>query len=272
MESETLKALARGWTTNDWPTISCPTCTRGELAPDDQHPLTWEESWESRDWRKHDHWEPDWIRGQFHGALVCDRTQCREYVTITGDWRLVEQRDDENRWDGDQYEPLFTPRFILPALRLLSAAPRLEIPAPIEQRLQAASTVLWADPSSAGNRVRAAAEALLDDLNIPRTTTASTGRTQRLSAHDRIAKFRTAGHPDEADLLEAVKWIGNDASHDDSLSVADVLDGVELLEHALRLLYDTRPATLKQRATRINQQRGTRPRPQSTDQQPSPLP
>ncbi|GAA3482233.1 hypothetical protein GCM10018966_067650 [Streptomyces yanii] len=69
----------------------------------------------------------------------------------------------------------------------------------------------------------------------------------------------TAGHPEEADLLEAVKWIGNDASHEDSLSVADVLDGVELLEHALRLLYDTRPVVLKERATRINKQRGTRP-------------
>ncbi|MDX2733604.1 DUF4145 domain-containing protein [Streptomyces sp. PA03-2a] len=260
MDTEALKAIARGWTDGAWPTIPCPSCARGELGlPDDQHALAQEESWESRDWRKHDHWEPDWIHGQFHGALVCGRTQCREYVAIAGDWRLVEQLDDENRWDGGSYEPLFTPRFFLPALRLLTATPRLEIPASIEERLLAASTVLWAEPSSAGNRVRAAAEALLDDQNVPRTTTTAKGRTQRLTAHSRIVEFRAAGHPEEADLLEAVKWIGNDASHEDSLSVADVLDGVEILEHALRLLYDTRPALLKERATRINQQRGTRP-------------
>ncbi|MDP9612847.1 DUF4145 domain-containing protein [Streptomyces demainii] len=259
MEVEVLKTLARGWTDDTWPMIPCPSCSRGELGPDDQHPLAREESWESKDWRKHDFWEPEWIHGQFHGALVCGRAQCREYVAVTGDWKLIEQRDDENRWDGDSFQPLFTPRFFLPALKLLPTAPRLEIPAPIEERLQAASTVLWADPSSAGNRVRAAAEALLDDQNIPRTATTAKGRTQRFTAHDRIVKFRTAGHPEEADLLEAVKWIGNDASHEDSLSVADVLDGVDLLEHALRLLYDTRPATLKERASRINQQRGTRP-------------
>ncbi|RVU16261.1 DUF4145 domain-containing protein [Streptomyces antnestii] len=236
-----------------------PALAENSASPTTSTPFAQAESWKSRDWRKHDHWEPDWIHGQFHGALVCGRTQCHEYVAITGDWRLVEQLDDENRWDGGSYEPLFTPRFFLPALRLLTAAPRLEIPAPIEERLLAASTVLWAEPSSAGNRVRAAAEALLDDQNVPRTTTTAKGRTQRLTAHSRIVEFRAAGHPEEADLLEAVKWIGNDASHEDSLSVADVLDGVELLEHALRMLYDTRPALLKERATRINQQRGTRP-------------
>ncbi|MEV5778567.1 DUF4145 domain-containing protein [Streptomyces antimycoticus] len=259
MEVEVLKTLARGWTDNTLPMIPCPSCSRGELGPDGQRPLAREESWESKDWRKHDFWEPGWIHGQFHGELVCGRAQCREYVAVTGDWKLIEQRDDENRWDGDSFHPLFTPRFFLPALKLLPAAPRLKIPAPIEERLHAASTVLWADPSSAGNRVRAAAEALLDDQNIPRTATTAKGKTQRFTAHDRIVKFRTAGYPEEADLLEAVKWIGNDASHEDSLSVADVLDGVDLLEHALRLLYDTRPATLKERASRINQQRGTRP-------------
>ncbi|MFE3142962.1 hypothetical protein [Streptomyces scopuliridis] len=71
-------------------------------------------------------------------------------------------------------------------------------------------------------------------------------------------EFRTAGHPEKADLLEAVKWSGNYAGHEDSSSVADVLDRVDLPEHALRWLYDTRPATLKEGATRISRQRGTR--------------
>ncbi|MGW2512136.1 hypothetical protein ACWC0A_22575 [Streptomyces scopuliridis] len=50
---------------------------------------------------------------------------------------------------------------------------------------------------------------------------------RRLSAHNSVVEFRTAGHPEKADLLEAVKWTGNYAGHEDSSSVADVLDGVD---------------------------------------------
>ncbi|MFE2746226.1 DUF4145 domain-containing protein [Streptomyces scopuliridis] len=72
---------------------------------------------------------------------------------------------------------------------------------------------------------RAAAEAFLDDQNVPRTATTAKSKIQRLSAHNSIVEFRTAGHPEKADLLEAVKWTGNYAGHEDSSSVADVLHG-----------------------------------------------
>lgn len=50
-----------------------------------------------------------------------------------------------------------------------------------------------------------------------------------------------------SDALEAVKWIGNTGSHEANLSVSDVLDGVEMLGHALRSIFDDQAAALKKK-------------------------
>jgi uncharacterized protein DUF4145 len=54
----------------------------------------------------------------------------------------------------------------------------------------------------------------------------SNGKRRRLSTHERITEFRKS--EGAADSLEAVKWIGNQGSHESALSATDVLDGAEL--------------------------------------------
>jgi hypothetical protein len=59
------------------------------------------------------------------------------------------------------------------------------------------------------------------------------------------------------ELLRAVKWIGNHGSHEEpDLTVDDVLETVELLAHALDLVYDDRGERLSVRAAAVNAQKG----------------
>ena len=61
-----------------------------------------------------------------------------------------------------------------------------------------------------------------------------------------------------AGFLLAVKWIGNNGSHSDSISIQEALDGAELFSHALGLLYDTKASKLKKKALKINASKGDR--------------
>lgn len=61
-------------------------------------------------------------------------------------------------------------------------------------------------------RFRAAAEALLTDRKIPKTTIFKEKRRVWLNLHSRIDKFKKVA-PDSADYLFAMKWIGNTGNH-----------------------------------------------------------
>ncbi|MGY5099442.1 DUF4145 domain-containing protein [Streptomyces sp. 900105245] len=246
-----LRAIARGFPENlaDWPHIPCPTCTRGALLPvPDSFEV--EESVTSRSWHGHDEWEPDWIRGGFHCVLTCRKETC-DQVRVIGDMTVG--------WTGRDdvpYERHLTPTMFFPALPLLEN--RGLCPSEVGERVDAAAKILWLDPNSAANRVRAAVEALMDDQGVIRKKLGRAGRGVRLSLDDRITTFKTAlpQHRDAADLLLAVKWIGNVGSHEDVLRIPDVLEGVEFLDHALSLIYDTNHDDMKKRASNVTARQG----------------
>ena len=61
--------------------------------------------------------------------------------------------------------------------------------------------------------------------------------------------------PGNAEMLLAVKWIGNDGSHDADLTVDDVVEAAEMVEHVLKQIFDeSKP--LKTRAQAINRSKG----------------
>lgn len=128
---------------------------------------------------------------------------------------------------------------VLPALPLI--VPDDRFPESVVRMANEASSVLWTDPSSAANRVRSAVEELLTLQKVPRTVTKN-GKRTRLSLDARIAKFKAARskHAEASDLLKAIKWIGNDGSHGRALTAPQVIEAAELLEHALKQIYDKR--------------------------------
>lgn len=137
-------------------------------------------------------------------------------------------------------------------------------PNEVRERIEEAARLIWADPASAANRLRSAIEELLTAQKVPRTRLVAKkggaqGRSRRrLTAHDRIELLKVK-EPGAADLLEAVKWIGNSGSHESGMRVGDVLDGVALMEHALHELYDNRGKELAKMAKKINARKGPLP-------------
>ncbi|MFG2778229.1 DUF4145 domain-containing protein [Streptomyces prunicolor] len=245
-----LREIAKGFPENldDWPHVPCPTCTRGVLLPD-RDSFVEEESVTSLSLRVHEVWEPEWIQGSFYCVLTCRKESC-DHVRVIGEMTVGGGRDDV------QYEKFLTPIMFIPALPLLES--RGFCPEEVKERVDAASKILWADPNAAANRIRAAVEALMDDRGVIRKKLNGAGKAVRLSLDNRIATFKKAlpQYTDAADLLLAVKWIGNVGSHEDVLRIPDVLEGVEFLDHALSLIYDTNRDDIKKRASEVTARQG----------------
>jgi hypothetical protein len=205
--------------------------------------------WQSEQW---DEWEPDWIHGGFHSVLRCGKRTC-DLVRVVGKMVLV--ADERGGWDGQSWVHEFSPLFFHPALPLLQS--HEAAPEAVLQRVAAASTVLWADPSSAANRLRSAVEALMDDQGIPRKGSGKKGPFD-LTLHKRIENLATAkpAYADAAQMILAVKWIGNVGSHEDALKSSNVLDGAEILDFALTEIYDKSRDAIKQLAAEITARKG----------------
>ncbi|UXY24934.1 DUF4145 domain-containing protein (plasmid) [Streptomyces cynarae] len=246
-----LREIAKGFPDNpdDWPHIPCPTCTRGALLPV-RDSFEMEESVTSKSLRDHEVWEPEWIQGGFHCMLTCRKKTC-DHVRVIGEMTV--------RWTGQgdttPYETHLAPTMFYPALPLLES--RELCPPEVGERVDAAAKILWLDPNAAANRIRAAVEALMDDRGVIRM---KPGRTKpvRLSLDNRIAIFETAlpQQADAAELLLAVKWIGNVGTHEDVLLIPDVLEGVEFMDDALSLIYDTNRDDIKKRASEVTARQG----------------
>ena len=56
----------------------------------------------------------------------------------------------------------------------------------------------------------------------------------------------------------AVKWIGNDGSHEGDLSQNDLLDVFEILNYVLDEMYEQRAKNVAKLATKINKAKGSR--------------
>ncbi|WP_159072859.1 DUF4145 domain-containing protein [Streptomyces glaucescens] len=153
------------------------------------------------------------------------------------------------------YREHLTPQFFMPELPLIQSFG--DCPKQVREMIEAASPVLWVDPSSAANRLRSSVEALMDWEGIPRKWS-SNGKSYNLSLHRRIERFKTAKptFSKAADLLLAVKWIGNVGSHGSVIRVLDVLDAVDILDRIIQQLYDTSPARIERKAEEIIARKG----------------
>lgn len=244
-----LRAIAEGLDGDgpQWPHIPCPSCRRGGLILVDES-LVQEETVKSKRNQSHPDWEPDWVYGNFSCLLRCQKPGC-DPVRAVGDTGLYLARSE------DGYVNFYSPKFFLPHLPLIESYDLC--PPPIQERIDAAAKIIWADPSSAANRLRSAVEALLDDQGIPRKRIRD-GRPFDVSLHSRIVAYKTAKpeHARAADLVLAVKWIGNVGSHTHDLRISDVLDGVEILDHTLDQIYDSTREEIIKKAADIAARKG----------------
>ncbi|HLL06997.1 MAG TPA: DUF4145 domain-containing protein [Myxococcaceae bacterium] len=234
--------------TTGWP---CPRCYDGMLVPA-AHSFHKQETFESRDAKQSEDWEPDWEEERFAGLLACNRNECAESVAVCGRTHLEPSSDDPHQWII-----VYAPRFFLPAPPIFRV-PNGTIQS-VRDELMRAWTLYWSDAASCANRIRTCVELLLTYVGVPQSTRPLGKKPARLSLHARIEKFRVRA-PELAESLMAVKWLGNAGSHVGELKKDDVLDGFELLEHVLAEVFEERSKRLKRLQKDIVKWKGPRKR------------
>ncbi|MBF6427829.1 DUF4145 domain-containing protein [Nocardia cyriacigeorgica] len=230
-----VRLLADWFRVNNWPVLPCPVCRKGKLTSDEKH-LKHVQSPSTYGW-EHDSGDPADIRGILYGVLYCNDRACGEQVAVVGDYAV--QRDIDDTLDN-----YVRVRMLHPPVPVVEVPD--SVPDSIRRTLIRAAGVSWSDPSAGVALLRQSIERLMDERGI--AATASNGRFRTL--HQRITDFRGI-ESEVADLLEAVKWVGNEGSHPGGLAAVDFVEAAELVELALKLLYKPDTTALHERARRV---------------------
>jgi len=204
--------------------------------------------------KAHGHWawEPDWIRGAFTTTGTCQNKDCGYKVAASGTYEVdAAQLVVEEDMAGAPYSDYFTFQSFSPPLQLMKLP--VGTPDQVQEGVDRAAAVLFADPGLAATALRLVVEQFL-------TTEGVSSRRAKggfASADERIRTWRSAaaGRERVADLLLAAKWIGNAGTHSlATLTVAEVLEGAEFLSEAFHVLFEG--PTIDARAQAINKARG----------------
>ncbi|WP_157001131.1 DUF4145 domain-containing protein [Agromyces laixinhei] len=204
-----------------WPRPACPNCQTGYIGFSSP---TETEGYDSASARNHPDFEPEWISGTFLVLGRCENPQCKQAVHGTGDYRVNYARKSygsENWHQGEHYSSYYTVTHLHPPMLMMPVP--LAAPEEVREGIRRASRVLFADAGLAATALRATVERYLTSEGI--SATRSTGQFR--NAHERINEWRDAdpNRPPVADLLFAVKWLGNAGTHEDAdLTTMEVLD------------------------------------------------
>ncbi|WP_436408502.1 DUF4145 domain-containing protein [Agromyces chitinivorans] len=133
----------------------------------------------------------------------------------------------------DEYSVYYAVEYFSPPLTLVLLPEGT--PQEVCQAVERAARLLYLDPGLAATALRSSVEGYLTSQGVPRTSKSG----GFLSLDKRLQDWRNAtSHEREADLLLAVKWIGNSGTHEaGELTARDVLDGVRFIDEAFHSLY-----------------------------------
>jgi hypothetical protein len=235
---------------NQFPTILCGVCQDAYLALEKVSTIEHAASVEAR---ANEDWDPEWISGLHISKMKCGNPKCKSIATTTGEYRVVFDViiDEEGRPQQD-YSKELKINYITPSSPLILK--RVDYPIGITQLLEEASAIALVSPGAAANRIRTGIDELLNVQKVTKSRSTKKGR-ERLSTHERIKIFNVK-NAEVSDILLAVKWIGNNGTHGDSITLTEVLDGAELFAHALDRLYNKNHITLAKKAKKINARKG----------------
>jgi hypothetical protein len=232
----------------------CAKCRKGFLTIDKKSMVSVETPESIRN-KQHEEWEPDWIRSIFSCVFQCNNPMCRQPVSCCGSGRVnqYEYEDEDNGW-VQETEDVFTPQYFHPPLILMDIPSKC--PKEVSQHLYESFALYYADPAASLNCMRSAIEALLTDLGIKRFVIVKKKR-KSISLHQRI-QLLPPKYQAHANMLMAVKWLGNAGSHDTGVipDDADVRMTYDLLEHILSEIYVGREKILMQAAKKVNKRKG----------------
>jgi hypothetical protein len=128
--------------------------------------------------------------------------------------------------------------------------PQNNIPINIKNSLLESFSLFWIDEKSCLNKIRVTVEKLLGEQNVFK-------QNENDSLHSIIEKYKRDS-PEVGEMLLAIKWAGNDGSHNNSKTVerSDLIDIYEILETVFNLLYCIDKVKIKSLISKINFQKG----------------
>ena len=234
-----------------FPTINCPTCDKGILAPIKGTFHEFETRW-SRTAQNDPNNPYVGSEYKFSVMLQCKDLKCKEIVVCAG-----------NASEGPEYEQLengqwelvsqkeHIPVYFLPSLKIIPI--KKNYPENLVRELTASFTHFFSDLTSCANKIRICIEILMDEFKVKKTYMMK-GKRKHSTLHYRIQEYGKK-NPEISNYLLAIKWIGNSGSHYDTLKVDDILDAYEIFDYCLNKIYDTYTKELKKITKEINKKK-----------------
>ena len=235
------------------PQWTCPICNKGILK-EKVDSFVRKETKGSLDSHIHEDWDSDWIVYTYSCQFICTNPSCEETVFNMGsgsvDYEV--EFDHSNGFEKQVYYEQFKPKFFLPHLNIFKISKNTPvcIRSPIEESFK----LFFASPASSANHLRIALEKLLDYLKIKKLRLQDSKRIT-ISTHGRInllpqkfCKFK--------ELFFAIKWLGNNGSHAQDVSMDDVMDAYDIFEIILDELFDNKTREISKLAKKIIKVKG----------------
>lgn len=185
----------------------------------------------------------------FSTEFIC--TTCSQKTIVSGSGEYVNRFDEKvlsAAYIGKDRMRKFYPKYFLPSLDIISI-PR-SVPQNIKDQIESSFPIFWIDKGACANKLRVSLELILDDQGVDKKCTTKNGE-QSYSLHKRILLFEM-GNEECGKLLKAMKWLGNEGSHQGNVERNDLLDGFEIFEHLLMELYPDNKIRISELADRLN--------------------
>lgn len=225
-----------------WP---CPNCQGGELVAAKQ-PAYDQPTGDTAIYMDVPDREAEWIKRRVLIDFSC--THCRETMLLVGEATEIESEyfDKETGAEVKFCVESIYPKYLYPAIPLISVP--INAPDTVHAALHQAAQLYWPSLSACANAVRKAVECLMtaqgfgpEDVN---------GKFRMLSR--RIGAF-TAEQPRFGRLLDAIRALGNAASHEIEPKNLDtlLLDTLEIVEYVIAEIYDPRAHRMEALAARV---------------------
>jgi len=165
----------------------------------------------------------------FWANLKCNK--CPEIVLCGGEsWDSIYFEGNED--EPSQLERL-SPKIFMPLLEIIKVPQ--DTPDKLKEEINKSFELFWINQSSCANSIRKVLELFMDEEKIPREGINRYGKVYHLDLHKRLEQYKKV----DTKLLLAVKYIGNAGSHSETTNNY-VLDGYELLEYVLDLIFSNK--------------------------------
>lgn len=196
--------------------MSCPYCDKKSLGIMESSIVVKERAVQ---WHlsQQDFYDPEYEESTFSMLLVCRDKSCDEIVQVIG--KSGQVRDDDPRLG---YERFYEPRYFYPTISFI---PILQsYPGDLRELVEETCSLLPGHTHAAVQSIRIIVEYLLDHLGC-----------KGKNLHRRIEAYQGEYKP----YFEALKWVGNTASHHDkAISQRDLEKCCTLIDHTMRSIFE----------------------------------